>query len=53
MKLTYADLAMIVEGLYYGGQAENIETTEELIEYLNENSASSVTVHVMGGNEIE
>lgn len=51
MKLTYNDLATIIEGMYYGGVDEPIESIEDLIEYLNDNRDSSVVIMSNGNNE--
>lgn len=51
MKLTYNDLAKIIEGMYYGGVDEDIESVEELIEYLNNNREGSVVILSGSNNE--
>lgn len=51
MKLTYNDLATIIEGMYYGGVDADINSTEELIEYLNDNRDSSIVLMSSGNNE--
>lgn len=51
--IKYSDLAIIISGLYFGSDEEDLSDTEDLIDYLSKKEDEVVVVRAWGSGASE